>query len=85
MSKKQKLITKLLERPANFTWNEATKLMGLCNFELINHSGSARMFVHRGSKTKVRLHEPHPRNTLLPYMLEALRDGLLAAGELEDE
>lgn len=85
MSKKRKLINKFRVAPANFTWDEATKLMGLCNFKLLNRSGSARMFVHSVTKTKVRLHEPHPQNTLLPYMVEALQEGLLAAGELDDE
>lgn len=85
MSRKKKLMNKLVDAPANFTWDEATKLMGLCNFKLLNRSGSARMFVHQKTRTKVRLHEPHPQNTLLPYMVEALKEGLLAAGELDDE
>ena len=82
MSKKHKLIDKLQSRPANFTWDEAVKLMGLCGFELLNRSGSARMFVHAATRTKVRLHEPHPQRTLLPYMIDAIEDGLKAAGEL---
>ena len=40
------------------------------------------MFIHAETRTKVRLHEPHPRNTLLPYMVDALLEGLTAAGEL---
>lgn len=41
------------------------------------------MFAHKNG-TKVRLHEPHPQNTLLPYMANALLEGLNAAGELEE-
>jgi len=41
------------------------------------------MFVHDTTKQKVRLHEPHPRPTLLPYMVEALIQALKDAGEIE--
>ena len=40
------------------------------------------MFVHDKTGLKVRLHEPHPQKTLLPYMVDALLDGLMEAGEL---
>jgi hypothetical protein len=43
------------------------------------------MFVHAATGRKVRLHEPHPRPTLLPYMLDELLEGLIAVGELSDE
>jgi len=58
--------------------------MNLCNFQLQNKKGSARMFLHKGTRTKVRLHEPHPQNTLLPYMVGELLEGLRAAGELDE-
>lgn len=57
--------------------------MKQCGFELRNKGGSARMFVHLKTKVKVRLHEPHPRPELLPYMVDALLEGLKAAGEVE--
>lgn len=56
--------------------------MQQCDFKLLNKGGSARMFVH-SSGFKVRLHEPHPQKTLLPYMVDQLRQGLEAVGELE--
>ena len=84
MSKKLKLIERLREKPKNFTWDEAGKLMGSCGFVLRKQSGSARMFVHTTTRVKVRLHEPHPEKTLLPYMLDRLIEGLLAAGEIEE-
>lgn len=83
VSRKEKLIDKLQGKPKNFTWDEVLKLMGLCGFSLIKKSGSARMFVHDVKRVKVRLHEPHPRPTLLPYMVEQLLEGLRAAGELK--
>ena len=82
LSKKIKLLAKLKSAPANFTWDEVVKLMGACGFKLLNRAGSARMFVHTNG-TKVRLHEPHPQNTLHPYMVGYLLEGLKAAGELD--
>lgn len=42
------------------------------------------MFVHERTRVKVRLHEPHPQNTLHRYMVEILIDGLRSAGEIEE-
>lgn len=84
MSRKAKLLQRLSRRPRDFTWDEACSLMNACGFTLRRKSGSARLFVHSGG-TRVRLHEPHPRPALLPYMIELLIEGLRAAGELDDE
>lgn len=86
MSRKDKLIAKLKSRPKNFTWDETTTLMSACNFKLMNArgGGSGRMFVHQATRQKVRLHEPHPQNTLLPYMLSELIEALICAGEIEE-
>ena len=86
MSKREKLLLRLMGRPKSFTWAEAVSLMNASGFELLNArgGGAARTFRHRASGLKVRLHEPHPHNTLLPYMMDALEDGLRAAGELDE-
>jgi len=85
MSRKGKLISRLVGRPKDFTWQEACTLMKQCGFELKNaSSGSARMFIHGTSKLKIRLHEPHPRNTLLPYMVSELINALTETGDIEE-
>ena len=85
MSKKEKLLEKLRARPKNFTWDEAVSLMESCDFSVRNArgGGSGRMFIHGPSKLKVRLHEPHPSKTLLPYMLDRLIEALTEIGELK--
>lgn len=85
MSKKERLIARVRARARSFTWDEAVWLMQHSGFDLIaaRGGGSARMFRHRESGIKVRLHEPHPQNTLLPYMLEQIEEGLASAGEIE--
>lgn len=85
MSKKVKLIQKLQSEPKGFTWSEATSLMRACGFKLLNAKGggSGRMFRNETTKQKVRLHEPHPQTTLLPYMVNVLIEALEIAGEIE--
>lgn len=84
MARKDKLLERLKSRPKGFTWDEAVTLMSACGFKLMNArgGGSGRMFVHPQTKQKVRLHEPHPQNTLLPYMLDQLIEALKDAGEI---
>lgn len=42
------------------------------------------MFVHQSTGKKVRLHEPHPRNTLLPYMIDLVIECLRDIGEWDE-
>lgn len=85
MSKKEKLLEKVKQRPKNLTWDEVKTLMRKCGFEMVNAKGggSRRTFVHIISRQKVSLHEPHPQPTLLPYMVDLLIEALEQAGELE--
>jgi len=83
VSKKDKLLARLQQKPKDFSWGEAESLARACGFHLVNKPGSARMFVHGKTATKMRLHEPHPQKTLMPYMLDILIEGLRAAGEIE--
>jgi hypothetical protein len=82
VARKDKLIARLQSNPTDFTWGEACTLMGQCGFELKKGSGSARAFVHSITKQKVRLHEPHPKPTLLRYMVKELIGALKDAGEI---
>lgn len=83
MSKKAKLITRLKGKPKDLTWDEAQSVLIACGFKLQKGSGgSGRLFVHEAKGIRVRLHEPHPRPTLLPYMVDILIEGLTASGDL---
>ena len=86
MSKKNKLIAKLQSNPKDFTWYDAKSVMQACGFDLLNArgGGSGRMFRHGVTKQKVRLHEPHPQNTLLPYMVDLIVEALRNAGEIPE-
>lgn len=82
MSRKQKLIDRLQQFPADFTWDEAVKLMKMCGFEVLNNTGSRRKFRH-STGVKASLHEPHPQNILKKYMMEAVVDALRTVGEIK--
>jgi predicted RNA binding protein YcfA (HicA-like mRNA interferase family) len=82
VSRKQKLLARLLQRSADLTWDEAVTIMTSHGFKLLKSSGSARRFVHTKSRTKVFIHEPHPEKVVKVYAQDALIDGLRNAGEL---
>lgn len=86
MSKKAKLLARLVSRPKDFTWDETCSLMRACGYEMRSGSGgSGRMFTHAAKQHRVRLHEPHPRNYLLRYEVAELIEALKAVGELQDD
>jgi predicted RNA binding protein YcfA (HicA-like mRNA interferase family) len=83
MSRKEKLLARLQARPKDFTWEEACTLMKHCGYRLRSSKGSGRMFIHATTHLKVRLHQPHPENTLKPYILSELINALKDAGVIE--
>jgi predicted RNA binding protein YcfA (HicA-like mRNA interferase family) len=78
MSKKEKLIAKLLQRPNNFTWNELTSLLkslGYKEAKTGKSGGSRRRFIHDNAAT-INLHKPHPQNILKRYAIDQIIDVL---------
>lgn len=74
MSKKEKLILRLLTVPNDFTWDELSTLMQRLGFRIINKgatSGSRAAFVHDETKDIIRVHKPHPKNEI---RIAALKD-----------
>ncbi|MCC6476793.1 type II toxin-antitoxin system HicA family toxin [bacterium] len=84
MTQKQKLVTKLLSDPKNFTWDDLVKLLkhfGYRKAKSGRTSGSRRRFVH-ATYAPISLHEPHPQKVLKAYqvglVIEALqKEGLI--------
>ncbi len=78
MSKKEKLIAKLLRRPKDFSWNEITSLLislGYAEIKTGRTGGSRRRFIHQTAST-ITLHKPHPQNTLKRYAIDQILDVL---------
>ena len=77
MSKKEKLIARLLGKPKDFQYNEAKVLLEYFGFEERNKgktSGSRVEFV-KGNNT-ILLHKPHPNGELKSYQVKQLIDTL---------
>lgn len=84
MSKKDKLIARLLAEPKDFTFEELSTLLGYFNYQKANlgkTSGSRVAFTNEDGDY-IRLHKPHPRNILKPYQVEDIIAALQERGLL---
>lgn len=73
MSKKEKLIARLVALPKNFTYDEMRTLLCSLGFEERSKgktSGSRVEYV-KGNDT-ILLHRPHPNNHLKPYQVKQI-------------
>ncbi|GHV57022.1 hypothetical protein FACS189460_2860 [Deltaproteobacteria bacterium] len=70
MSKKEKLTERLLQRPADFTFEELTTLLGQFGYlpAGAGKTGASRVAFTNGGDY-IRLHKPHPRNVLKQYQV----------------
>lgn len=69
MSKKEKLLQRLLSKPTDFTWKELVAVMEGFGYELHTSGGSGRKFIHPETKATAFLHEPHPGKILKAYQI----------------
>ncbi len=74
MSKKEKLLKRLLSRPMDFTFDELTVLLVTLGFKFANSgrtSGSACRFEYQDG-TCIYLHKPHPGSVLEIYQISEI-------------
>ncbi len=84
MTKKDKLKTRFLTKPRDFTWDELKSLLIGLEFEEFNSgktSGSRIRFIH-SDYSDIVLHKPHPNPELKSYQLKQIiiqlkKEGLL--------
>jgi len=83
MSKKEKLLSRLILKPKDFTYFEAKTLLELHGYIFSNsgRTSGSRVSFTRGRKI-FRMHKPHPRNELPAYQINELikeleQEGLL--------
>ena len=87
MGTKEKLVERLKTIPADFTFDEAKRLLSQLGYRMSNKgmtSGSRVSFSSPG-KTPVMLHKPHPGNEMKRYAVKQLLDYLMKNGDLSDE
>ena len=79
MSKKEKLLERLLQRPKDFSYAELKSLLSGLDYEEFNKgktSGSRVAFVNNETTHIIRLHKPHPKNILKSYQVDLVIEEL---------
>lgn len=79
MSKRDKLIERLQQRPSDFEYDEARTLLGRLGYIEDSRgctSGSRVAFVNSETKHIIRLHKPHPGSILKSYQIDQLIEEL---------
>lgn len=78
MSKKEKLIARLKEKPKDFSFDEAVQLMGYFGYNIVSggKTGGSRVAFSNDKKDYIRMHRPHPKSILKTYQVQNLIDDL---------
>ncbi|MCM1495994.1 MAG: type II toxin-antitoxin system HicA family toxin [Bacteroides sp.] len=83
MSKKEKLIKRLLAMPKDFTFDEMVSLLAYFGYDLKQGgSGSGIKFIKEGSNEVINFHKPHPSGILKKYILQQVIEKLKKEGLL---
>lgn len=85
MTRKDKLIERLQQRPRNFTWDELVRLLLSLGFEQVKGGktgGSRQRFVQVSSGVVISLHRPHPHKELKGYQIDQIIETLQTEGFL---
>jgi hypothetical protein len=72
LSKKEKIMKRLLTRPNDFTFDELATLLGGWGYVMLGagKTGGSRVAFVNGEGDYIRLHKPHPRNILKQYQID---------------
>ena len=73
VSKKDKLVARLLKKPKDFTFEELVALLGYLGYTQVQAGKTcgSRVAFSNGSDY-IRLHKPHPRNILKAYQVNEI-------------
>ena len=72
MGKKDKLLERLSLQPTDFTFAELITLLGYFGYYIVKagKTGGSRVSFANDKRDYIRIHKPHPRNTLKPYQVK---------------
>jgi hypothetical protein len=84
LSRREKLIERLLSRPSDFTFDELVTLLGHFGYSIsrAGKTGGSRVAFADDKGDYIRLHKPHPRNILKQYQVDDIITALLERGLL---
>lgn len=82
MSKREKLLARLNAANSTFPWNDLETLMAQLGYEQQEKAGSRVRFYNAATDHMLRLHKPHPENTIKGGALKAIRQALKLEGYL---
>ena len=81
MSKKEKLIKRLLSMPKDFTFDEMTSLLVFFGYRLKQGgTGSRVKFIKENTNEVINFHKPHPNDILKKYILQQVIEKLKKDG-----
>jgi len=80
MSKKEKLIAKLLNLKGSFTWSELVTLLSKLGYEVEDGDGSRVKFHNGDPEQMINLHKPHPGNKVKAYARRQVIEKLKLGG-----
>ena len=87
MSRQEKLTTRLLSVPNDFTWDELIKVLTTFGYKEVKGGktgGSRRRFID-DNKNVITLHKPHPANIVKNYAIREVIEHLKSKGHIKDE
>lgn len=82
MTRRNKLLSKLSTGGSTFAWSELVTLMAQLGYEQQEMAGSRVRFYNASTQHMLRLHRPHPENTIKGGALKAVRQALKQEGYL---
>ncbi len=86
MSKTEKLLSRFLSHPADFTYNELKRLLHSLGYKESRSgktSGSQVAFINGSNQHIIRLHKPHPTSILKRYQIKHVENELRRKGVIQ--
>jgi hypothetical protein len=80
MSKNEKLLAKLFNEQAGFTWPELVTLLRRLGYRQLEGAGSRVKFDNGDPQALINLHKPHPGNELKAYVRRQVIEQLKSGG-----
>ena len=70
MTRSEKLISRFLSRPKDFSYNELKRLLSGLGYTELQGSGSRVVFSNKKLKHSIKLHKPHPGRIMKQYQID---------------